>query len=77
MSTKTGVFQSMNTRGPRTLLEKIENLHPERVAQVEDLVDFLCTRDAQYAGVRAAARAAEPAFARTWDNEDDSAYDKL
>ncbi|HEX9672860.1 MAG TPA: hypothetical protein VGA12_05415 [Burkholderiales bacterium] len=67
----------MNTRDPHTIIEKLKNLPPERVAEVEDFVDFLRTRDGQRAGVRAAARAAEPAFAKIWDNEEDAAYDKL
>ncbi|MBM3358091.1 MAG: DUF2281 domain-containing protein [Betaproteobacteria bacterium] len=67
----------MNTRDPQALLEKLKALPPERVAEVEDFVDFLRTRDGERAAVRAAARAAEPAFAKVWDNDDDAAYDKL
>jgi len=67
----------MNTRDPHTLIEKLKNLPPERVAEVEDFVDFLRTRDGERAVVRAAARAAEPAFAKVWDNPDDAAYDQL
>jgi len=68
---------NVNTRDPHTLIEKLKNLPPERVAEVEDFVDFLRTRDGERAAVRAATRAAEPAFARVWENEDDAAYDKL
>lgn len=67
----------MNTRDPQALIEKLKALPPERVAEVEDFVDFLRTRDAGRAAVRAAMRAAEPAFAKVWQNEDDAAYDKL
>lgn len=67
----------MNTRDPHTLIEKLKTLPPERVAEVEDFVDFLRTRDGERALVRAATRAAEPAFANVWDNPDDAAYDKL
>ena len=35
----------MNTRDPQALIEKLKNLPPERVAEVEDCVDFLKTRD--------------------------------
>jgi len=35
----------MNQRDPVTLLEKLKNLPPERVAEVEDFVDFLSARD--------------------------------
>lgn len=67
----------MNTRDPHALIEKLKNLPPERVAEVEDFVDFLRIRDGERVRVRAAARAAEPAFAKIWDNEEDAAYDKL
>jgi hypothetical protein len=58
------------------LLEKIESLPPERIAEVEDFVDFLCEREERRL-VQAAAHASEPAFAKVWDNPDDAAYDKL
>ena len=67
----------MNTRDPQALIEKLKTLPPERVAEVEDFVDFLRTRDGERAAVRTAMRAAEPAFGRVWENEDDAAYDQL
>lgn len=67
----------MNTRDPHTLIEKLKTLPPERVAEVEDFVDFLRARDRERATVRAGMHIAEPAFAKVWDNEDDAAYDKL
>lgn len=67
----------MNSRDPHTLIEKLRSLPPERVMEVKDFVDFLCTRDGTRVGVQAAARVAEPAFAKIWDNEEDAAYDKL
>lgn len=67
----------MNTRDPRTLIEKLRTLQPERVAEVEDFVDFLRMRDEERALERAAARAAEPAFAKVWENDADAAYDRL
>jgi hypothetical protein len=67
----------MNTRDPHALIEKLKSLPPERVAEVEDFVDFLRARDEERALVRAATRAAEPAFAKLWDNDADAAYDKL
>jgi Xaa-Pro aminopeptidase len=36
----------MNTRDPQALIEKLKSLPPERMAEVEDFVDFLRTRDA-------------------------------
>lgn len=67
----------MNTRDPQTLIEKLKNLAPERVAEVEDFVDFLRTRDEERALVRAAGKVSEAAFAKIWDNDDDAAYDRL
>jgi hypothetical protein len=67
----------MNTRDPLSLIAKLKNLPPERVAEVEDFVDFLRTRDEERSLESAATRAAEPAFAKIWDNDADAAYDKL
>ena len=67
----------MNTRDPQALIEKLKNLPPERVAEVEDFVDFLRARDDERALERAATRAAEPAFAKVWENDADAAYDQL
>lgn len=67
----------MNTRDPHALIEKLKALPPERVAEVEDFVDFLHARNADEQLTRAAAKAAEPTFAKVWDNHDDAAYDKL
>ena len=67
----------MNTRDPHALIEKLKSLPPERVAEVEDFVDFLRARNEGRAATRTAARASEPAFAKVWENEDDAAYDKL
>lgn len=67
----------MNTRDPQVLIEKLKSLPPGRVAEVEDFVDFLRTRDEQRALERAATRAAEPAFAKVWNDDDDAAYDRL
>jgi hypothetical protein len=67
----------VNTRDPHALIEKLKSLPPERMAEVEDFVDFLRTRDGERALARAATRAAEPAFAAVWDNDDDAAYDRL
>ena len=67
----------MNARDPHALIKKLKRLPPERVAEVEDFVDFLRSRDEDRALERSATRAAEPAFAKVWDNDDDAVYDKL
>ena len=59
-----------------TLLEKIKSLPPERIAEVEDFVDFLAQRD-DHRLVQAAAKLSESAFQNVWDNEEDAAYDQL
>lgn len=59
------------------LLEKIRRLAPERVAEVEDFVDFLRQRDQEQSLTEAASRLSEPAFARVWENPDDADYDRL
>lgn len=58
------------------LLEKIKNLPPERIAEVEDFVDFIAQRDDRLL-VKAAQQLSEESFRKVWDNEEDSAYDNL
>ena len=67
----------MNARIERSLLEKLKQLPPERLAEVEDFVDFLRTREGDRALTQAAQKAAEPALAKVWENEDDADYDRL
>jgi len=67
----------MNTRDSHALIEKLKRLPPERVAEVEDFVDFLRARSSERGAVRAAGRAAEPSFSKVWDNDADAAYDSL
>jgi hypothetical protein len=59
------------------LIEKISRLPPDRVAEVEDFVDFLAQRDTDRQLLRAAAGASEAAFAKVWDNPEDDVYDRL
>ena len=61
----------------KSLIEKITALPAERVAEVEDFVDFLSQREQGLALTRAGAAASEPAFAAVWDNPEDAAYDAL
>lgn len=61
----------------RALIDKLEALPPERIAEVEDFIDFLKSRDPERQLTRAAARAAEPSFQKVWDNPDDFVYDQL
>lgn len=59
------------------ILEKLRRLPPDRVAEVEDFVDFLSQRDEGQALAEAATRLSERAFARIWDQSDDADYDRL
>ena len=60
-----------------TLIEKIRNLPPEKVAEVEDFVDFLHLREQDRELTKAATKLSEEAFQKVWDNPDDAEYDKL
>lgn len=60
-----------------TLMQRIQALPPERIAEVEDFVAFIAAREQERALTRAAAAASAPAFAVVWDNPDDAAYDAL
>jgi erythromycin esterase-like protein len=67
----------MTTQNEQALLEKLKALPPERVAEVEDFVDFLRTRNDARQLTGSATKAAEPAFKNVWDNPEDAAYDRL
>jgi len=59
------------------LVEKIRSLPAERVAEVEDFVDFLSLREDDRHLSRAASELSEPALRVVWDNPDDAEYDRL
>jgi hypothetical protein len=61
----------------RVLFEKIQALPAERIAEVEDFVDFIASRTQDRTLSRAASAASASSFARVWDNPDDDAYDAL
>jgi hypothetical protein len=58
------------------LIEKLKNLPPERIAEVEDFIDFIAQRDERLL-VHAAGKLSEESFRRVWDNEEDAVYDQL
>lgn len=62
---------------PQSLIEKIKALPAERIAEIEDFVDFIVTRVQDRALVHAAAAASVPVFAKVWNNPEDDAYDAL
>ncbi len=62
----------------RELIDKLEALPPERVAEVEDFIDFLNNRshyDKRL--IQTASKVAEPSLAEIWDNPEDDIYDQL
>jgi hypothetical protein len=68
----------------QVLIQKIQSLPPERMAEVDDFVEFLRLRVEQantHAQDRAlthrATQASEASFAAVWDNAEDEAYDAL
>ncbi|MBV8210546.1 MAG: hypothetical protein JO133_10845 [Burkholderiaceae bacterium] len=61
----------------QALIEKIRQLAPQRLAEVEDFVDFLRARDDEQRFTRAAAKASEASFAAVWNNDEDAAYDRM
>jgi hypothetical protein len=61
----------------KALVEKIVALPAERIAEIEDFVDFIRLREQEQALTRAAAAASTPAFAAIWNNPEDDVYDAL
>jgi len=59
------------------LIQKLQRLSTQRLAEVEDFVDFLQAREEDRQLVQAAAKAAEARFATVWDNDEDAAYDRM
>ena len=62
----------MNRQSEESILEKLKALPPERVAEVEDFVDFLRVRAEEQRLVKSATKASEPAFKKVWDNPEDA-----
>lgn len=67
----------MNARTEQALLEKLKTLPEERLAEVEDFVDFLRTHDETHHLTAAATRLSQDVFAKIWNNAEDATYDKL
>jgi Protein of unknown function (DUF2281) len=65
------------TAAEHALIDKIKQLSPQRMAEVEDFVDFLHAREEEQRLTRAATKASEGSFAQVWDNEEDAAYDRM
>ena len=67
----------MNARIEQAIMEKLKQLPPERLAEVEDFVDFLRTREDDRVLTRAAQKVSEASLTKVWENADDADYDRL
>lgn len=61
----------------QSLIERIRSLPPEKIAEVEDFVDFLRHRSEDRFLSMAAAKLSEKAFDEVWSNPEDDDYDRL
>jgi len=61
----------------KALIAKLRQLPPQRLAEVEDFVDFLRSREDGQSLTQAAAKMAEASFAAVWNNDEDAAYDQM
>ncbi len=59
------------------LFSKIQRLPPEKVAVVDDFVNFLESRGKEDNLVNAAGKLSEQSFQKIWDNPEDAEYDNL
>lgn len=65
------------TAAEKMLIEKIKQLPPQRMAEVEDFVDFLRARENDQPLTHAAGQASEASFDAVWNNDEDAAYDRM
>ena len=67
----------MATPNDAALFDKIRALPADKIAEVEDFVDFLRHKLEEQVLGRAASKLSEATFAKVWDNPDDADYDRL
>jgi hypothetical protein len=60
-----------------TLVEKLESLTSEQIAEVEAFAEAVRMRGRERGLTQAAMAVSGPAFEAVWDNPEDSAYDAL
>ena len=61
----------------QALIEKILALPPDKIAEVENFVDFLRQRNEDRGLTQAATKLSENVFQKAWDNPEDADYDRL
>lgn len=67
----------MQHQHTQKLFDKIRRLPAEKIAVVEDFVEFLQHRDEMENLVKAAGKISEQSFQQVWDNSEDAEYDSL
>ena len=67
----------MSFATPAALVAKIAALPADRIAEVEDFIDFLRDREAARDLTRAAATTSVSSFTAVWNNSEDDVYDEL
>ena len=61
----------------QNLFNKIQNLPPEKIAVIEDFVEFISHRDDDALLTKSSGKIAEETFKQVWDNPEDADYDNL
>ena len=59
------------------MITKIQALPAERIAEIEDFIDFVRLGEGDRALTPAAAATSTPSFAAIWSNPDDDIYDAI
>lgn len=59
------------------MIEKLEHLSEDRLAEVSDFIDFLQFKDQEIRLRSDFTKASDETFSKIWDNEDDAQYDRL
>jgi len=59
------------------LVQKINRMSIEQILLIEKFIDSLAQKDSDRMLTLAAAKLAEPALLKIWDNPDDAEYDQL
>ena len=68
---------SLSTEQAQALLDKLGELPSEKLAEVEDFIDFLRLRQEEGSFAALSTRLSAPVLQRIWDNPQDAAYDQL
>lgn len=59
------------------MVAKRKRLPPERIAEVEDFIDFISQRESDQSLTQAAKAISEPVLNHVWGNTADAEYDRL